>query len=289
VAGLLVGSRPDLEVELVVVETLGDRALDRPIWELGGTGVFVTEVQSAVVAGRADVAVHSAKDLPSSPELATPGLTIGAVPRRSDPRDALVGRALADIPPGGTVATGATRRRAQLADLRPDLTFTGLRGNVDTRLRRAGPSTTVVVALAALERLGRTDVVAEVLDPTDVVPQVGQGALAVECRSDDDAVLGLVASIEHKPSRRAVEAERAFLGALGGGCELPAGAHAVARPAGMMHLRVVLATLDGHLVLRDEAEGDDPSVLGTELAHRLLEDGGGRQLLDDLGAVTLAS
>ncbi len=292
VASRLRGARPNLVVELVVVDTLGDKAIDRPIWELGGQGIFVKEVQAAVLDGRADLAVHSAKDLPSDPTLGLPGLAIAAVPQRGDARDVLVGCRLADIPPGGVVATGSTRRRAQLADLRPDLTFTGLRGNIDTRLRRVGDGVVgaVVMAAAALQRLGREGFVVEVLEPSTMVPQVGQGALAVECRQDDEPTRALLAGIEHPPSRRAVDAERAFLACLGAGCELPVGAHATEDEAGGMHLRAVLATLDGRVVLRDEVVADpgaDPGALGRGLGRRLLQAGGGRSLLSDMGVRTL--
>src|SRR4051812_14314426 len=163
VAGLLGGEK---DVDVVVVETTGDRRTDVPIHEMGGRGVFVKEVQAAVLEGRADVAVHSAKDLPSTP---LPGLVIGAVPPREDPRDALVGSTLEALAPGARVATGSVRRRAQLAHLRPDLTFENLRGNIGTRLEKAGDDRTVVVAMAALKRLGLSDRVAEVLSPLVMV------------------------------------------------------------------------------------------------------------------------
>jgi hydroxymethylbilane synthase len=292
VAALLRAARPGLVVEPVVVSTLGDRRLDQDIWQLGGAGVFVKEVQAAVLEDRADAAVHSAKDLPSNPALATPGLVLAAVPQRGDPRDALVGRPLADLPPGARVATGSTRRRAQLADLRPDLTFTGLRGSIATRLAAVtdGGVAAVVVAAAALERLDRLDAAAEVLDPAVVVPQIGQGALAVECREGDGDLRALLASIEHNPSRRAVDAERGFLASLGGGCELPAGAHAVVDGDGRARLTALLATLDGRLVLRTTTTfgpDDDPGAAGFSLGEALLEHGGGRALLADEGAVTL--
>ena len=176
----LVATELGVDVEAVVVETTGDRNVDVAIWAMGGQGVFVTEVQAAVLDGRADIAVHSAKDLPSSP---TDGLVIAAVPGRGDPRDALVGATLEGLPVGGRVATGSVRRRAQLAHHRPDLTFAGLRGNIETRLRKAAEFDAAVVAAVALQRLGRSEVIAELLDPSVVVPQVGQGALAVEACS----------------------------------------------------------------------------------------------------------
>jgi len=264
------------DIEAVVVETLGDRRLDTPIWRIGGQGVFVKEVQAAVLEGRADLAVHSAKDLPSAPAV---GLVIAAVPERDDPRDALVGAALDDLPTGGRVATGSVRRRAQLAWLRPDLTFTGLRGNMETRLAKAAGHDAVVVANAALRRLGRGAAAAEILDPALVVPQVGQGALAVECRFDDDEVRDLLATIAHGPSSRAVAAERAFLAEIGGSCDLPVGAHATVDDGGALSLTGLLATADGRVMLRHTAEGDDGEVLGRAVARHLLDNAGGADLL----------
>ncbi|MGH9183574.1 MAG: hydroxymethylbilane synthase [Acidimicrobiales bacterium] len=277
---------PEVDIDLVAVETLGDQALDRPISDLGGRGAFVKEVQAAVLDGRADLAVHSAKDLPSNPQLGAEGLRLVAVPERGDPRDALVGRPLAAIPPGGVVATGSARRRAQLAHLRPDLTFVGLRGSIETRLAKAGGVSAVVVAAAALERLGRGARAAEVLDPAVVLPQVGQGALAVECRADDNATMGLLAGIDHGPSRRAVDGERAFLARLGGSCELPTAAYGTERADGSVWIRALLASLDGRMVLRTEAvvpRGADPAGAGARLAQDLL-DRGGRSLLEEAGA-----
>jgi hydroxymethylbilane synthase len=280
VAALLRHADSDLVVEPLVVETAGDRQRDVPIAQIGGRGVFVKEVQAAVLDGRADIAVHSAKDLPSE---AAPGLVIAAVPERGDPRDALVGSTLDDLPAGATVATGSVRRRAQLAWLRPDLTFAELRGNIDTRLDKAEHFGAIVVALAALERLGRTDRVAQVLNPAEMLPQVAQGALAVECREGDDLTRALLAKIEHAPSRRAVDAERAFLAELGGGCDLPAGAYATVSADGELELTALLASLDGRVVLRWAERGTDPAVLGARVAQLLLDEGGGRALLEDAG------
>jgi hydroxymethylbilane synthase len=268
-----------VEVEVVVVQTEGDRRTDVPIEAIGGRGVFVKEVQAAVLEGRADFAVHSAKDLPSSRELQPDGLVIGSVPERADARDALVGSTLDALPVGGLVATGSVRRRVQLANLRPDLTFTGLRGNIDTRLAKAAHHDAIVMAAAALHRLGRDDVIAETLDPDVLLPQVAQGALAIECRSDDDAVLAALAAVEHGPSRRAVDAERAFLAELGGGCDLPVGAFAEAADDGTITMRGLIASHDGRVVLRERVTGDDPSALGKELATALLDGAGGRALL----------
>ena len=263
------------DCELVIVETAGDKRRDVPIWEVGGTGVFVKEVQAAVLDGRADLAVHSAKDLPSSE---APGLVIAAVPERADPRDCLVGAKLADLAPGALVATGSVRRRVQLIAARPDLTFTGLRGNIDTRLAKAKDFGAIVMACAALHRLARTEVIAEVLEPEVMLPQVAQGALAVECRSDDESTRERLAAIEHRPSRLAVDAERAFLAELGSGCDLPVGAYATV-DGSTIELEALIASLDGHLVMRSSARGGSPQALGTQVAADLLDGSGARQLL----------
>ena len=256
--------------ELVIVSTAGDRDLASSLSEIGGKGVFVKEVQAAVLAGEADIAVHSAKDMPAeTPE----GLTIGAVLKRGDPRDALVGCRLADLPNGATVATGAPRRRAQLAALRPDLNFAELRGNIATRLAKAGNYDAIVVAVAALERLGFVKVdgdnlnldtevegirAIDALDTETFIPQVGQGTIAVECRSDDIATQQLLATINHSPTRICLEAERGFLKALGGDCNLPAGAYATllprqpedkeATPETTLAITAFVATANGTLV-----------------------------------------
>lgn len=253
----------DVAGELVIVSTAGDRDLASSLAEIGGKGVFVKEVQAAVLAGEADVAVHSAKDLPAQ----TPkGLTIGAVLERGDPRDALVGCGLTDLPMGATVATGAPRRRAQLAALRPDLRFAELRGNIATRLAKAGNYDAIVVAVAALERLGLAEVngdnlnldievkgldTVNVLDAETFIPQVGQGTIAVECRSNDKATKQQLANINHSPTRVCLEAERGFLQALGGDCNLPAGAHAVFAET-TLTITGFLASPEGNII-RDSA------------------------------------
>ncbi len=266
--------------DIVVVQTTGDALADVPVAQLGGQGAFVKEVQLAVLDGRADLAVHSAKDLPSA---TPPGLVLACVPERADPRDALVGCTLADLPAGATVATGSVRRRAQLAWLRPDLTFSDLRGNMATRLQRARDVGAGVLALAALERLGLTDDVAEVLEPRTLLPQVAQGALAVECRDGDRAVLELLAAVDDVAAHGAVLAERAFLGALGGGCTLPLGALAVPSADGaLLTIDGCLASRDGRIVLRHALSGplSAPAELGRRLSGVLLDDCGGRSLDD---------
>lgn len=270
---------PRLEVAVVVVRTRGDRQADVPLDRLGGQGAFAKEVQTAVLAGGADVAVHSAKDLPS----ATPeGLELRAVPERIDPRDALVGRSLGDLGPGAVVATGAARRRAQLANLRPDLTFVELRGNMGKRLARASEGTVdaVVVAMAALERLGWADRVAEVLPVALLLPQVGQGALALECRVDDDPARRLLAAIDDRGAHRRLRAERAMLAAVGGSCSVPVAAYAELSADGELRLDGLVASGDGRVVLRRALVGDEPEALGRALAAALLHDCGGAEALE---------
>lgn len=274
---------------LVVVETAADRRTEVPLDRIGGLGVFVKEVRAAVLRGEADAAVHSAKDMPASPELREGELVVAAVPERADPRDALVGGRLDTLPTGATVATGSARRRAQLANLRPDLTFVGLRGNIATRLNTVGHHrvAAVVVAKAALDRLEGSvpdAVEVEVLEPEVVLPQVGQGALAVECRADDDVTGSALTAIDDPGVRILVECERAFLAELGAGCTLPVGAHAVAEPSptpsersrgsGAIRLSGILASGDGRVVLRHRAFGDDPASLGRSVAQFLLDSGG---------------
>ncbi len=262
--------------ELVVVETTGDRRLDLPLSAFGATGVFVAEVERAVLDGRADVAVHSAKDLPSGapPE----GLVLASVPIRDDPRDALVGRRLDRLAEGALVASGSPRRRAQLAAVRPDLRFVELRGNIATRLARIPDGGAIVVAVAALRRLGLGDRVAELLPISTMLPQVGQGAIALRCREDDAALRSLLARIDDLAAHRCVAAERAFLARLGGGCDAPVAAHARLAGRAAAGAQLVLDGMaaggDGVTLLRAEATGDEPEELGERLAERLLRDAG---------------
>ncbi len=284
-AGLLEAS--GIASTLVVVETTGDRRLDVPLEQLGGQGVFVKEVQAAVVRGEADAAVHSAKDLPASAELSVPGLVLAAVPERADPRDTLVGGRLDSLPTGALVATGSARRRVQMANLRSDLHFAGLRGNLASRLATVGVDgvAAVVVARAALDRLSWSppdDLVVEVLDPDVMIPQVGQGALAVECRVDDPSTRAALTAIHDERVGPPVVAERAFLAELGGGCTLPVGAYARWTGGGSPALRLtgMMASADGVVVIRHTGEGTDPDDLGRAVARYLLDEAGGRDLGD---------
>lgn len=283
VASLLEAS--GVETSLVTVETEGDRRTDVPLHSIGGQGVFVKEVQAAVMRGDADAAVHSAKDLPAAVELQAPGLRLAAFPERADPRDLLVGATLDTLGSGARVATGSARRRVQLANLRPDLLFSDLRGNLATRLAAAGVDevTAVVVAAAGVDRLDWTapaGMETELLDPMVMLPQVGQGALAVECREDDSHLLSVLALIDDESVRRVVTAERAYLAELGGGCTLPVGAYAVlsGEEEGTITLSGMMASEDGRMVLRHTATGDDPEKLGRSLARYLVDEAGGSSL-----------
>jgi hydroxymethylbilane synthase len=255
------------DVELVLIETHGDRTQGSnvPLHSIGGQGVFTKEVQLAVLDGRADIAVHSAKDLPTLP---TPGLGIAAFTARRSALDAMVGATLADLPLGATVATGSVRRRAQLHRARRDLHFIELRGNIHTRLEKIPEGGAIVMAVAALEVLDLTEHIAEVLDPSEFVPAVGQGCVAVECREGDRSTRNALRSIDHDATRHAVTVERAFLAELGSGCSLPVGAFADGK-----RLHTFLADLDTGITVSDRHEllGDDTDVdvarSGARAAH----------------------
>ncbi len=276
-----------LEVEVQIVRTQGDD-LSAPLDQIGGQGIFVTAVEGVLAEGQADVAVHSAKDMPST---MAPGLVLAAVPPRADPRDGLVGSTLADLPPGALVATGSARRRAQLAYARPDLSFTEIRGNMQRRVSRGedGSVAAVAVAVAAMERLGWMQRLTEILDPLDVLPQAGQGAIAVQCRADDTATRTLLSAIDDPASHRAVRAERAVLAGLGGSCTVPVAAWAeldVSSSASVypspeeQALRVhgLVASGDGRVVIRMTRSGVDPEEVGAAVARALLVEGGGSDL-----------
>lgn len=277
-----VGTLLGRDVEFVLISTTGDRDQTSDLHAIGGQGVFTKEVQQAVLDGLADVAVHSAKDLPTA---TPPGLVLATVPERADPRDALVGGAFEDLVVGARIGTGSVRRRAQLSAARPDLTFGPLRGNIETRLRKRVELgyDAVVVAYAALERLGLQAQASEVLDVNVMLPQVAQGALAAECRIDDERTLARLRTIDDHAAHVAVDTERAFLAELGGGCDLPCGALArVGGAEGAIVLEALLSSLDGHVVLRTRVAGDDPADVGVTAALDLLDHKGGRALMEDI-------
>ncbi|PWJ53262.1 hydroxymethylbilane synthase [Quadrisphaera granulorum] len=263
-------------VELVEVTTEGDVSR-APLSSLGGTGVFATALRDALLAGRVDLAVHSLKDLPTAP---ADGLVVAAVPPREDPRDVLVasgGRSLDGLPAGARVGTGSPRRAAQLRALRPDLEVVDVRGNVDTRLRFVadGQLDAVVLARAGLLRLGRADEATDVLDTDRLLPAPGQGALAVECRSDDADVRAVCALLDDASSRAATIAERALLAALEAGCAAPVGALAVTDADGELRLTGLVAALDGSATVVRTGSGprEQAADLGRRVAEQLLASG----------------
>jgi hydroxymethylbilane synthase len=279
----MVRDRLGRETELVVITTEGDRsqAAETPIEQAGGTGIFVTALRDALLRGEVDVAVHSLKDLPTSPAA---GIALAAVPPREDPRDVVVARdglTLAELPAGARVGTGSPRRVAQLLALGLGLDVVGVRGNVDTRIGkvRSGEYDAVLLARAGLARIGRLEEVTEVLDPLQMLPAPGQGALAVECRTDDD-LLAALAALDDRASRVAVEAERAVLATLEGGCSAPVGALAdvaEGEDGEELWVRAVAFSTDGGLSVRMSATGDpnDAAGLGARLAKEMLADGAG--------------
>ncbi len=265
-----------LGVELVPMSTKGDLILDRSLAAIGGKGLFIKELETALQSGDAEIAVHSMKDLPA--ELPD-GFVIGAVLPRADARDALVcPRAvrLEDLPPGARVGTSSLRRQAQLLAARPDLRIEPLRGNLNTRLRRLdeGELDAIVLACAGLVRLGWEARIAAHLSTRISLPAVGQGVIGVECRSDDPKTRALLAALEHAPTRIALTAERAFSQRLGGSCQSPVGAHATLTADGL-RLEGLVAAPDGTRVLRDAIDGapHDAAALGVRLAERLLAAG----------------
>jgi hydroxymethylbilane synthase len=278
VATLLRRAHTGLEVELVPIVTQGDRIQDRTLAAIGGKGLFIKELEVALEERRADIAVHSMKDLPSDvPE----GLTIAAVLERADARDALLtakAARLDDLPRGARVGTSSLRRQAQLLAARPDLTIETLRGNVDTRLRRldAGDLDAIVLACAGLIRLGLESRITSRLDPKISLPAVAQGVIGIECRNADARTRGLVAVLNHPATRIAMDAERAFAQRLGGSCQSPIAAHAELEGKRLI-LDGLVAEPDGSRLLRDTLSGsvDDPAALGRQLAERILAAGAG--------------
>jgi hydroxymethylbilane synthase len=284
VATLLRGAHAGLQIELVPIVTQGDRIVDRPLAAIGGKGLFIRELEIALEERRADIAVHSMKDLPGD---LPPGLIIAAVLERADARDALLTAKsvqLDDLPRGARVGTSSLRRQAQLLAARPDLRIETLRGNVDTRLRRldAGEMDAIVLACAGLIRLGLESRITARLDPTISLPAVAQGVIGIECRAADSRTLGLVTVLNHEITRIAMDAERAFAHRLGGSCQSPIAAHAQIKGR-RLTLDGLVAEPDGSRLLRDSQSGniDDPAALGHLLAQRIL-DAGASSLLQRL-------
>jgi len=269
----------EYEFEVRKIVTKGDRIVDVTLSKVGGKGLFVKEIEQAMLDEEIDLAVHSMKDMPS--ELPD-GLVIGAVPLREDPRDCLITRGnltFAELPQGAKVGTSSLRRSSQLRTLRPDLAIEWIRGNIDTRIRKLEEEgfDAIVLAAAGLRRMGWESRISDILPPDVCIPAVGQGALAIECRQDDADVRELLSLYNDEPTELAVTAERAFLRRLNGGCQIPIGGYAeiIGEEHGKPLIRVsgIVGTADGSRLLRAERQGTDPEQVGLEAAEQLIAQG----------------
>lgn len=281
IAGRLREEYPGCEVTLKKIVTKGDRILDVPLAKIGGKGLFTKEIEQELLDGTIDLAVHSLKDMPTVlPE----GLCLTAITERANPGDAFVSNkynSIEELPEGSVLGTSSLRRRAQLLARRPDLKIVDLRGNVDTRLKKLdeGQMDAIILAAAGLTRLGHADRIKEIIPQSYCLPAVGQGALAIECRTDNFKVRQMLDFLNDTATKQATDAERAFLGLLEGGCQVPIGVHAEVNE-GRIAMEAVIASLDGSTVLRDTAEGNaaDAVTLGRALGQKML-DNGGREIL----------
>ncbi len=279
VMGLLRQALPGITCEEVVITTRGDKVLDKPLPEIGGKGLFTQELEAELLSGNVDVAVHSLKDLPVEN---TPGLTVGAIPTREDPRDVLVcpgGYSLETLPQNAVVGTSSLRRQAQVLYHRPDLTIQSIRGNVDTRIRKVeeGQYDAAVMACAGITRLSLDQHIAAWLPLHLMLPAPGQGALGIQCREGDERILSMLEKIHDTDTARAVKAERAFLLALGGGCSIPVGAYARVEQGSIL-MDGLVAAVDGSRSITVSGQGDSPQALGEQLAQQALAKGAGELL-----------
>lgn len=269
-------------VEIEIIKTTGDKITGVALAKVGTKGMFTKEIEEALADKRVDLAVHSLKDVPT--ELA-PEFELAAIMKREDPRDAFISvkhSSLDELPRSAKVGTSSLRRQCQLKAMRPDLEIFPLRGNVDTRLRKleSGDYAAIILAAAGVHRLGLDQYVRSRISPDVMCPAVGQGALAIETRSDDEQTQALLTFLNHAETRQAIECERALLGALGGGCQVPIGAYAEVRE-GWLHLRGMVGRPDGSEILREQAEGNQPEKLGREVAQTLLKRGA-EKILEDV-------
>ena len=286
VAEAIKKEHPSYCVELCELTTKGDRILDAPLAKIGGKGLFTKELEQAMLDGAVDLAVHSLKDMPTE---VPDGLVIGAITTRLDPGDAFVSAhyaAVEDLPVGARVGTSSLRRRAQLLAVRPDLTICDLRGNVNTRLAKldAGEFDAIVLAAAGLKRLGFERRIRSILPRSVMLPAVGQGALAIECRAGDTEILSAIAFLRDAGMTTAAQAERAFLRRVEGGCQIPVGVYAEVDANGQISIDAMIASVDGQRICRSDARGagEQAEALGTALAEELL-DAGGREILKEIG------
>jgi hydroxymethylbilane synthase len=286
VKGVLEAKDPSIKVELVAIKTTGDKVLDSPLSLIGGKGLFVKEIEQALMEDEVDIAVHSMKDVPADlPE----GLVLSSFPKREDYRDAFISsqvRKLEDIPSGARIGTSSLRRSTQLLNFRSDLDIVPLRGNVDTRLGKldSGDLHAIILAAAGLRRLGLSDRITQFIPASLILPAVGQGALGLEVRRDDKETINMLSFMNHKPTEVAVKAERAFLKELGGGCQVPIAAIADIKGEDLF-LRGMVGTLDGSKIVADATEGTikNPEEIGLRLARQLLESGAEKILSDIYG------
>jgi hydroxymethylbilane synthase len=283
VAGLLRQQGHSVEIE--IIKTTGDKIQDVALAKVGTKGMFTKEIEEALTDGRVDLAVHSLKDVPTELE---PRFTVAAIMKREDPRDAFISvkyTRLEELPRFAKVGTSSLRRQCQLKGLRPDLEVIPLRGNVDTRLRKleSGEYDAIILASAGVKRLGLEQHVRSRIEPEIMCPAAGQGALAIETRSDDSQLLKHLGFLDDAGTRSAVECERALLGSLGGGCQVPIGAFAQTSD-GILHLKAMVGRPDGSEILRESEQGSDPAELGRATAQKLLERGANRILSDVYGA-----
>lgn len=277
IAGELRKEYPNCEVTLKKIVTKGDRILDVPLAQIGGKGLFTKEIEEELLDGTVDLAVHSLKDMPTVlPE----GLCLTVITNRANVGDAFVSNkynSFAELPQGAVLGTSSLRRRAQLLAARPDLKIVDLRGNVDTRLRKLdeGNMDAIILAAAGLQRLGHGDRIKEIIPTSVCLPAVGQGALAIECRTDNTEVREMLAFLNDKATKQATDAERAFLGLVEGGCQVPIGVHAEVQD-NEIKIEAIIASLDGSTVLRNTISGDAEKAveLGQKLGHQMLSEGG---------------
>lgn len=271
--------------ELKEIVTKGDEILNVTLSKVGGKGLFVKEIEQAMLNKEIDIAVHSMKDMPA---VLPDGLVIGTIPEREDPRDVLISkenRSLRDLPAGAIVGTSSLRRKAQILNIRPDLEIKWIRGNIDTRLKKLETEEydAIILAAAGLSRMGwQAEVVSEYLEPSDCIPAVGQGALAIECRKDDEEILQWLAKLNCPKTNRAVQAERAFLNKIGGSCQVPVGGYAVINAEDDVVLNAFVASGNGKTIFKETVVGKDAVTVGEEAGERLMERGAGKLISEIL-------
>ncbi|MCK5710627.1 MAG: hydroxymethylbilane synthase [Deltaproteobacteria bacterium] len=285
ISSLISEKYPELRTEIQIIKTTGDTMLSSPLSEIGGKGVFVKEIEEALLSQKIDIAVHSMKDVPTVlPE----GLCIGAVAKRHDPRDVLIskdGLTLSELPEGARVGTGSSRRASQLLHNRPGVKIVSIRGNVDTRIRKLRESDeydAIVLAMAGLQRMGLGEEVTEIITPEVMLPAPGQGIIAIECREEEVETMGILRAINHRETEYQAISERAFLLRLGGDCNVPVGCYALLS-MDSINLRGIISSPDGKVIIKKEANGpvDEALELGGQLAELILDDGGDK-ILEEL-------